>query len=53
MLLPPLGFPFTGKVNGPCHKANGWKEISRVKRARFTLNPALGKALKHMVEGET
>jgi hypothetical protein len=31
----------------------GWKEISRVKRERFTLLPAPGKALKRLVKGGT
>ncbi|MDR1161020.1 MAG: hypothetical protein LBK45_01650 [Tannerellaceae bacterium] len=30
-----------------------WKEISEVKRPRFTLLPAPAKGLKRLVEGET
>jgi hypothetical protein len=47
---PPPPIALQGRNVNPFQR---WKEISEVKGARSTLNPAWGKALKRLVKGET
>jgi hypothetical protein len=45
--------PVSKDMNVNCPFTDRWKEISRVKEARFTLLPASVKGLKRLVEGGT